>query len=68
MQKDKFSPEFIFYYLNLLKIHYCIGGISLIDFTKYGVINKTSKNKIDIYLLEKSILKLSLFIILIFFS
>jgi len=68
MQKDKFSPKFIFYYLNLLKIHYCIGGISLIDFTNYGIINKTNKNKIDIYILEKSIFKLSLFIFFIFLS
>tara|TARA_Y100001970_G_C14239999_1_gene864299 strand:- start:1578 stop:2768 length:1191 start_codon:yes stop_codon:yes gene_type:complete len=68
MLKDKHTPIQVFNLLNKLNISYCIGGLSLVDYNKYSIIDKHFRSSISIYLFEKSIIKLSLFTFIIFFK
>ena len=66
--RNKFTADVIFKSLNFLNIKYCIGGISLIDYVADSKIDKSIRGKTTVYLFEKSIFKLILFTIILFFN
>ena len=65
---NKYTADIVFNTLNSLKMKYCIGGISLIDYASSSIIDKTFRSNTTIYLFEKSIIKIILFTIILFFN
>ena len=68
MQRDNFTSFAIFNTLNKLKINYCIGGLSLIDYVEHGIIDKTIRDYTTIYFLDNSIIKLITLTLILFFK